>query len=193
MPRPRSVSDDQIISGTIAAIGKHGPARLTLAHVAEEVGITPAALVRRFGSKAGLLAAVASAGADYADAAFDAATARTASPTGALLDAIATFAGDVRDRTELANHMAMLQLDITDPQLRQQSADQAVVVRGRIEALLADAVRAKELKRHATAELADVVYTAYSGGMITWAIDGSGDLSQWLQDKVAAVLAPYRR
>lgn len=193
MARPRSVSDDQIVRGTIAAIGKHGPAKLTLAHVAQEVGITPAALVRRFGSKAALLAAVAADASQHADATFDDATARTSTPLEALLEALPAFAGDIRSRNELANHMAMLQLDITDPHLRRQSADQVRVVLRRIETLLSQATAAKQLQRHDAAQLADAVYTAYSGAMVTWAIHGRGGLAPWIKTKIEAVLAPYRR
>ena len=77
MPRPRSASDAQIIAATIAAIGRRWPAKLTIAHIADEVGLSPAALVARFGAKAGLLAAVAADGTGYADTAFDDAIPRT--------------------------------------------------------------------------------------------------------------------
>ena len=193
MPRPRLVTDDQIISGTIAAIGKHGPAKLTLAHVATEVGVTPAALVRRFGSKAALLAAVANAGADYADEVFDSADARTPNaPLEALRHAISGLAGPIHDRIELANHMAMLQLDISDPDLRRQTAAQSRAIRRRIGLLLERAVSTGELRATDTGALADAVHTAYSGGLITWAIEGRGSLSAWLRGKADAVLQPYR-
>ena len=192
MPRPRVATDQQIIAGTIAAIGKHGPAKLTLAHVADEVGITPAALVRRFGSKAGLLAAVAADAADYADSAFDEAARVSASPVDALLGGLASFAGDIKTRTELANHLAMLQLDIADPTLREQAARQARTVLDRIGALLSDAADAGQLSTDDPALLADAIYTTYSGALITWAIDGRGDLGGWIRQKVENILQPYR-
>ena len=41
------------------AIARLGPARLTLADVATDVGVSPAAIVQRFGSKRALLLATA--------------------------------------------------------------------------------------------------------------------------------------
>lgn len=192
MPRPRSITDEQILRAAIAAIGSHGPARLTLAHVAEEAGVSPAALIQRFGSKAALLSAVAAAGAGRAEIAFDDAQARGDGPLDTLGEALVAFAGDVRDRTRFANHLAMLQLDLTDPELRRAAADQAAVVRRRIAELLAQAIAAGQLDHHDTGCLADTVYTAYNGALITWAIDGTGPLGQWVRTRVQTVTDPYR-
>lgn len=193
MPRPRLATDRQILEATVAAIGKHGPAKLTLAHVADEVGLTPAALLRRFGSKAGLLAAVAAQGAATADAVFDDAEQRSSTPLDGLLEALTSFTGDIRTRTELANHMAMLQLDIAEPHLRKQAARQSRTARERIAYLVRAAAEAGQLEADRPAELADAVYTAYNGALITWAIDGRGGLGSWIREKVQQVLAPYRR
>lgn len=191
MARPRTVSDDQILSATMTAIGRHGPARLTLAHVAQEVGLSPAALVQRFGSKAALLQAAAARGADQAAAVFDRAQAAS-SPVAAVVTAMAMFAGDIRSRDEMANHIGMLQLDLTQPDLREQAALQARTLRDRIADLLRDARVAGELDVDDPAAMADVVYTTYNGALITWAIDGSGSLAEWVAGRIRAVLAPYR-
>ena len=192
MPRPRSVSDDDIRAATLTAIGKHGPARLTLARVAEEAGVSPAALVQRFGSKAALLAAVGDGGADDAAAAFDEAIERSSSALAALTGALAGFAGDIHTRIELANHMAMLQLDLTDPQLHARTVEQSRLVRRRITDLLERAVAAGELVHDTPDELTAIVYTAYNGALITWAIDGTADLHDWIRAQVDAVIRPYR-
>ncbi|HEX2052843.1 MAG TPA: TetR/AcrR family transcriptional regulator [Actinomycetota bacterium] len=194
MPRPRSVTDEQILEGALKAIGKHGPARLTLAHVASEVGLSPATLLQRFGSKAALLAAVAGGSTAYAEEAFDEAAARTESPLEALMDALAGFARAITTREELANHLAMLQLDVADPKLRGQAADQAAAVRRRIAGLLAQATRQGELAGDTNAGgLAETVYTAYNGALITWALYGQGELQRWLRKRIQAVLEPHRR
>jgi len=192
MPRPRSITDDQILAATVTAIGRHGPARLTLAHIADEAGVSPAALIQRFGSKAALLAAVATHGSERAEAVFDDAAARSATPLAALREALMDLAGSIGDRSEFANHMAMLQLDLTDPELHQRAADQAAVVRRRIEALLVEAAAAGHLACAHTTRLADSVYTAYNGAMLTWAIDGAGALDAWVRARVDAVTDPYR-
>jgi len=57
MPRPRLVSDAAAFAAFDAAIAEHGPNGVTLALVAERLGVTAPALMRRFGSKQGLFAA----------------------------------------------------------------------------------------------------------------------------------------
>ena len=47
-----------------------GPARLTLAEVAKEAGLSPATLVQRFGSKRGLMLALWAAAVEGVDACF---------------------------------------------------------------------------------------------------------------------------
>lgn len=193
MPRPRSASDAQILAATMRAIGRHGPTKLTLAHVAAEAGLSPAALVQRFGSKGELLVAAARTGWSHAAHAFDRAESESGSPLGALEQALVHFQAGIRDRPELANHLAMLQLDVADPALRELAAEQAVHVRERIEALLRAAGARGELDECDPAELAATVHTAYNGALVTWAIEGTGALADWVRARVRAVIDPYRR
>src|SRR6266852_2475430 len=60
-PRPRVTSDADILTATQRVVSRLGP-NLTLADVAKEAGVSPATLVQRFGSKRGLLLALASSG-----------------------------------------------------------------------------------------------------------------------------------
>ena len=59
MSRPRGVSDAAILHAAAEVIGRTGPSGLTLAAVAEEVGLVPGTVLQRFGSKHGLLVAMA--------------------------------------------------------------------------------------------------------------------------------------
>ena len=44
MPRPRTAADAAILDATFRVISRLGPARLTLAHVGAEIGLSPATL-----------------------------------------------------------------------------------------------------------------------------------------------------
>src|SRR5919108_6544573 len=68
--RPRTRSDADVFAATYRVVGRDGPARLTLAGVAAEVGLAPSTLAERFGSKRGLLLAAARAGVGGVEAAF---------------------------------------------------------------------------------------------------------------------------
>ena len=66
--RPRAVADTAILRATADVMGRTGPSAFTLAVVARAVGLAPATLVQRFGSKRGLLLALARQSVDDATA-----------------------------------------------------------------------------------------------------------------------------
>lgn len=51
MPRPKLVSDDQVLDATHTAMLRLGPERFTLSDVAKAVGLSRAALIQRFTDK----------------------------------------------------------------------------------------------------------------------------------------------
>ena len=63
MPRPRTIDDETVLATAAGLIGRIGPGQVTLQRVAEEVGLSAATLVQRFGSKRELLLAIARSGA----------------------------------------------------------------------------------------------------------------------------------
>src|SRR5918998_1665319 len=84
MPRPRTVDDGAVLDAAMRVVDRHGPAGLTLATVAREVGLAPATLVQRFESKRGLLLAIARRGAEDAGSSLRDARRRHRSPLKAL-------------------------------------------------------------------------------------------------------------
>src|SRR5688500_6765014 len=58
-PRPRKVDDLAIFAAMQRAMQRLGPSELTLEAIADEAGLTASALVQRFGSKRGLMIALA--------------------------------------------------------------------------------------------------------------------------------------
>jgi AcrR family transcriptional regulator len=65
-PRPRTVDDAAIAMAIGRVITKLGPAKLTLAAIAREAGLSPATLVQRFGSKRNLLVKLSGGAGDIA-------------------------------------------------------------------------------------------------------------------------------
>jgi AcrR family transcriptional regulator len=181
--RPRTVADDAVLDAAARLIGRVGPARLTLAHVAEEAGLSPATLVQRFGSKRGLLLAVARRRVDFGAAG--------ATPIGALLAGLVALAAPVRTPEALANNLAFLQVDLADAEFHAEAVAHFTALREHVEALLRDAIDAGELEHVEVARLAETVVTAYNGALITWAVLREGSLEDWLRRQVEAVLAPY--
>lgn len=54
MPRPKLVSDDTVLEATRRVMLRQGADRFTLTDVADEVGLSRAALIQRFENRAGL-------------------------------------------------------------------------------------------------------------------------------------------
>ena len=94
-PRPRATSDSDILSATYRIVSRLGP-NLTLADIAKEAGISPATLVQRFGSKRGLLLALAASGSQGLPEEFARIRAAHRSPLAAIVgvgDCVASMAG----------------------------------------------------------------------------------------------------
>jgi AcrR family transcriptional regulator len=192
MARPRTVDDDTILAAAAEAIGEHGPADLTLAMVSAKVGLSPATLLQRFGSKRGLLLAVAESGSGWAEGTFRSAMARHRSPLRALSAALRAMTSPVASPETMANQLAFLQIDLHDPDFHRLALAHSRTVRDSIRALLDDAVAAGELRRTDTRRLAEAVEVVYNGALITWAIHRSGPVDRWLARQLDTVLAPHR-
>src|SRR5262245_12238124 len=118
-PRPRTVPDEQILGAAQRAMGRLGPARLTLAEVARAAGLSPATLVQRFGSKRGLMLALWAGAVEGVDACFEMLRPAHASPLKALVAAAAELSRHTGSPEELSNHLAFLQIDLSDPEFHQ--------------------------------------------------------------------------
>jgi AcrR family transcriptional regulator len=190
--RPRTVSDEAIFDAVRAVVTDVGPAGLTLAAVADRVGLSAPALTQRFGSKRNLLLAYNEAVATGIDDVFN--RVRCTSPTAlsALRATLLKLTAGIDTRHAIANHLAFLYLDLTDPELGAHAATQSRLFRRAITRLLDEAIMDGEINPTAATELADTVYTVYNGALVTWAIDGTGSLARWLSKRLDRVLAYHQ-
>ena len=192
-PRPRTKPNEDILAATATVIGRVGPARFTLADVAAEVGLSPATLVQRFGSKRGLLLALAQGSVGYAEACFAAVRAAHASPLDALLSAATEMTRHTRSPEEMANHLAFLQIDLSDPDFHRLAVE---MTRGNLagyRALLDEAVATGELIPCDTTRLSFVIEAIAGGALISWAILREGTSEAWVREDLETLLEPYRK
>ena len=92
----------------------------------------------------------------------------------------------------LARNLAYLQIDLADPEFREQLTVQAKATRAGLRDLLESAVAAGELTRGTdVATLARTVEAMISGSLMTWAFYHDGPAERWIRDDVNLVLAPY--
>jgi AcrR family transcriptional regulator len=191
MPRPRTVSDEAILDAVLALAHRVGPARVTFASAAAEAGLSAATLVQRFGTKRDLLLAADKRGVDLWVGALHRSTA--ASPLARVVEGLVLAVDPDATPEEMANSVAMLQLDLADPDFHAETLRGARAVRGRIGHDLSAALAAGELRPGTdVTTLAKLVEVTYHGAMIGWAIHREGTLADWMREQVEAVLAPHR-
>jgi AcrR family transcriptional regulator len=193
-PRPRKVSDEDVFTAALRAMSRFGPGELTLAHIADEAGVTAGALVQRFGSKRQLQLALAARGAEGTGDFIRGLAEKHASPLAAVRDYAACMAHLAASPDALARNLAYLQIDLVDPDFRKHLLAQARATRDAIRELLDAAVRKGELADDTdTRLLARTVETVLSGALMTWAVYREGSASRWLRECVDTALAPHMR
>jgi AcrR family transcriptional regulator len=190
-PRPRTLTDDEILAAVPPTAARVGPARVTLAAVGEACGLSAAALVQRFGSRRGLLLAFARRGEARLRDRFARARREERSPLLALVEALAAPAAELDAPEALSNHLAFLQADLADPAFHAHALAEARAAREEIRALLDGAAAAGELAPCDTAELARTLQTTAAGALATWTLFREGSADDWIRDELEAVLAPY--
>ena len=191
-PRPRTIPDEAILEATGRVIGQLGPARFTLADVATEVGLSPATLVQRFGSKRGLLLALAGSSVASVDACFAGIRAAHPDPLDALLAAATDMTRHVGSPEEMANHLAFLQIDLSDPDFHRLALENNRRILRGYRALLDEAVAVGELAPCDTPRLARAVGALAGGSLIAWAILREGEVTRFVRQDLETLIAPYR-
>src|SRR3984885_180497 len=192
MPRPRQTSDAQILAAAARVMQRRSPVELTLADVAKEAGVVPATIIQRFGTKRELLLANCKAWTADVAGQFAMARAKYGSPLKTLIEMFAESSSFAATPESMANALAYLQIDLTDPEFHAVLLTQYTTTRDETRKLLDDAVVARELKPCNTAELARLVQQVNGGAMLDWAVYRKGSLAAWIHRALEALLAPYR-
>jgi AcrR family transcriptional regulator len=191
-PRPRSVSDEEILAATARTIGRVGPLRLTLALVAREVGLSPATLIQRFGSKRELLLSLARQGSGDEQGFLDGLRAEGRSALETARAFLLCFAGLAQSPKEMANHLAFLQVDLTDAAFHRITARLFRSQHEAVASLLAEAQADGELGPVDPRALARLLLAVVNGSLLTWAVYREGPAAAWLARDVDLALEPYR-
>ena len=191
-PRPRETSDAQILAAAARVMQRRSPVDLTLADVAKEAGVVPATIIQRFGTKRDLLLANCKAWTADVAGQFAAARAKHGSPLKTLIELFVEVSGFAAAPESMANFLAYLQIDLSDPEFRAVLLVQFATMRDETKKLLDDAVATRELKPCDTGELARLVQLVNGGAMLDWAAYRKGSLAAWIRRAVEGLLAPYR-
>ena len=192
-PRPRETSDEEILVATARVMQRRSPTQLTLADVAKEAGVVPATLIQRFGTKRGLLLTLCGTAPAGVAEQFATARAQHKSPLKALIELYADCTSFAPTPEAMANGLAWLQNDLTDPDFHAITLTQFRAIRDETKKMLDQAVAARELCNCDTAELARLIQHLNGGAMLAWAVYRRGSVSSWVRRELEALLKPYRQ
>jgi AcrR family transcriptional regulator len=149
--------------------------------------------VQRFGSKLGLLRAVAAQLTEASAELFDAIRGDASSPLEAVRAYAECMARMGGSPGALAHHLAWLQLDLTDEAMRRHLRTQAAIARDALGRWVADAIESGELARTTDAAgLARSIQVTISGSLLGSAFDDGSAVASMRRD-LEALLRPWLR
>ena len=180
MPRPKLHSDDQVLEMAQAVLLRKGPSDFTLSDVAAAIGISRAALIQRFGDKATLHVLVMERMTqEVRDYFAQASPERGLEPLWAMLKDLISGMG-TGEGSEA--YLLLLWGDVRDPALRALALERNELVRGAIESRL-------PAGPHEPSRASLLVQAVIQGACMQWMVSRDGDLSAFMTQRTAEVLA----
>lgn len=176
MARPLSVSDDDILDATNAALAELGSEGLTMSEVARRVGLTRAAISQRFGTLQDLKRRLTERLATNYEARLGA---MTLEPGGRGLIAVADMLGKMMGQREnFSGFMLRYNANINDPILIGLEERRGQALR----ALIARAMPETALPRDAAV---DAFMAHMTGSMLNWQTSQHPDAAVFLTERTA--------
>jgi hypothetical protein len=114
------------------------------------------------------------------------------SPLAALLDAATEMSRHSQSPEELANHLAFLQIDVSDPDFHAHMLELSRRMEAGYRTLLDAAVAAGEIVKCDTAALARAIGALAGGSLIGWGVFREGSADAWVRNDLEMLIGPYR-
>lgn len=189
MPRPKLVSDADLLDVVVRFIGERGPGGFTLADLGKQVGLSPATLIQRFGSKHQLIESAIGRVNERLAQAVSRVPSGSEDTEAALVEWFVDLAHPFRTRPLIASHLVFLRRDLLDATLRAKASRHSRLVRRRVCQYL-EAMRS-DLAQDAR-PIATALEAHWHGLVIQWAIAGQGPLDAWLRTGLTLFLRALR-
>lgn len=176
MPRPKLHSDEAILDGAKSVLKRRGPSDFTLQEVAQEVGISRAALIQRFTNRENLLRCVMERGIALTRQHLD------AIPVDCSLSGLQGFldelCGVLGDGNGFETNLLIAWHEARDPELQRLSHTRNLIIQEAI------AKRIPSSCLIPADEAANLLHTVISGSAMQWMVSGDGRLDQYTQKRV---------
>jgi AcrR family transcriptional regulator len=185
MARPREITDERLLTAAGTVIARVGPT-FRLADVAAQAEVAVGSVVRRFGSKHGLLVAMSTA-------AIESLRRSGAVGGGDPVAVLVEWYRPLDDVRTASNNLAQLAVDLADDELRGLLAELYAAMEAQLEPLLSEAITAGELPGAPPASVAARIMTAIADGTaVHWSARPVGGMCDRMRTDLEAVLAGWR-
>lgn len=194
MSRTKTRNDEDILASIGQFLIREGIATFTFERLSEEVGLSQATLVQRFGSKRSLLLRLAQQNSQAIIALFRTTTQQYADePIKAIVQGFGGFVVGIKDKGNMAANLTFLQLAIQDPEIHSAIADSIHQLENMTIALLQSALDNGTLQPDTDiVALARLVFTIYNGTIINWAMqDDTTNIQTELTHNLQIIFKPY--
>ncbi|AWC24791.1 Bacterial regulatory protein, tetR family [Aminobacter sp. MSH1] len=181
MPRPKTLSNENVLEAASRLIHDHGPDALTFDSLARACGLSPATLVQRFKTKAGLKQAALLHAWDGLDAKTTALAASTPNtPEGAieLLVGLSHYGGI----ETYAEGLLLLREDLRDPALRARGAAWKVALCAALEVRFAGVAGAPR-------GIGLLMASQWQGSLLWWGFDPQGRVEDFVAAGLRSLIA----
>jgi AcrR family transcriptional regulator len=182
------MTDDAIYGAALTVLADRGSAGLTLARLAAALGVTPAAVRQRFGSKRGLLLEMARRRASEVEAGFSDARAGHRSRLDALEAALLARLVGLTEPVRLANAISAYVDNAGDPELRALFDAELTAMERCVGVLLEEAADAGEIAGPVTPQFTSALFAAFEGALTVWAIAPRGQVEDRVRETLDVVL-----
>lgn len=182
MPQKKLINDETVLEKALLVISEHGPDNFTLADIGKAVGLAPATLMQRFGSKQQLLVLAAKQANIKMKHDLEALKEQQLPWDKELMLLLIGVPDGFGSRQEIANSLSVLKLDMVDPELHPIARTLFDRLRKRIHELLLLGQKSKQLNPSIDTKITTLELDALRHGLvIQWTLSGKGNLRTWME------------
>lgn len=182
MPKIKTIDDSKILEKALLVICEKGADCFTLADIGKAVGLAPATLLQRFGSKRELLIRAAKQTNIKQKQDLKNLKKKGLNWKEELIELMIGIPEGMGTRQEIANSLSILKLDMIDPELHQIARELFECFRAHMEDLIYQGQECGDLIHEYDANSLVWELDALRHGLIIqWTLSGKGTLQKWMQ------------
>ena len=187
MPRPKTLSDEDVLAAAHRLIHERGPEALTFESLGRACGLSPATLVQRFGTKEGMKRRALLHAWDRLDERTVELAARMPKTPAGAVELLVSLSEGYGGIETYAQGLLVLREDLRDPALRARGAAWKAELSAALDARFAG-------MPHAPKGIGLLIAAQWQGSLLWWSFDPQGPVEEHVEAAlkrfVAALVGP---